>query len=373
MRAAVSFEIVGGKISSLRRVLEKSVQDLGGRVGGAVVFVCGSMEQQIHEIANVVRDMAVPAPVLLAGGAGVMTERGCHERTSACVGLLWQSGHSVPFVVDHDERDPLARSIAGVVGKAVQHAGPTALFVSQELLHGFDVFDSLVGLPVFGGGLTDRSHGAIVAGGTVMSADVLGLSLHGAGMGVVRASPGCQLLAAPQPVTGTEGHLLLAVGGRPVLEVLRAQSSTLVGERRLVLAVFAGRPGGQLPRFVLRCIRGIDEARKGVVVAEPIPLGANVAFAVLDGAAAAGSLEATLREVVRETRGGMPRFGFYVDCAARGPHVYGEADVDVRLLRRCFPGLPIVGISSALEIGPGLTGPAAHVYSGVFTLVYSPS
>ena len=98
---------------------------------------------------------------------------------------------------------------------------------------------------------------------------------------------------------------------------------------------------------MLRGIRGIHESRDGVMVSEGIDVGTRVAFAVLDAAAAAADLEATLREVSRDARGGVPRFGIYVDCAGRGSQLYGESGVDVQAIRRRFPKLPFAGIRSA--------------------------
>jgi len=213
----------------------------------------------------------------------------------------------------------------------------------------------------------------VVAEGRVTAADAIGLALHGVGTALVRTSPGCQLLGEPQPVTATDGPLLLSVAGQPALDLLRSQASGVAGQRPVVLAIDIGHGSESHLRPMLRGIRGIHEVRKGVMVSESLPQGAKVAFAVLDGPASAADLETTLREMSRDMRGGMPRFGFYVDCAGRGTQLYGESDVDVRILRRCFPGLPIVGVTSAYEIGPGPSGAAVHFYSGVFCLVYSPS
>jgi hypothetical protein len=47
--------------------------------------------------------------------------------------------------------------------------------------------------------------------------------------------------------------------------------------------------------------------------------------------------------------------------------------VDLQALRRRFPKLPIAGVTSAFEIGPGMSGATTHLYSGVFCLVYAPS
>ncbi|PIE05303.1 MAG: hypothetical protein CSA75_05460, partial [Sorangium cellulosum] len=115
------------------------------------------------------------------------------------------------------------------------------------------------------------------------------------------------------------------------------------------------------------------ESREGIVVSDDIEVGTRIAFATLDAAAAAGDLELTLREISRDTHGGVPLFGLYVDCAGRGSQLYGESGVDIQAIRRRFPQLPFVGVKSAFEIGPGPKGASTHLYSGVFCLIYAPS
>ncbi len=375
MRAAASFDLVGSQPGDLREVVDKCVQDLGGRVGGGLVFVCGAMARQVHEVANVLRAMALPGPVLVAGGAGVMTERGPYEQTSACAGLLWQAGHCVPFTLDKDGEEPMAQRLAGATRSAASRGGPVAVFAAREAVSPTDLFDTQrpLDLPLFGGGTLGRPGAMVVADGRVKTADVVGFALHGVGRAVVRASPACQLLGQPQPITAADGALLLTVGAQPALELLRSQASNVAGQRPVVLAVDLRDDPRASPRLMLRGIRGIHESRKGVMISEEIRVGTRVAFAVLDGPAAAADLHTTLREMSRDVRGGMPRFGIYVDCAGRGTQLYGESGVDVQVLRSRFPGLPIAGVTSAFEIGPGTNGAAVHLYSGVFCLVYAPS
>ncbi|PKN32353.1 MAG: hypothetical protein CVU63_19220, partial [Deltaproteobacteria bacterium HGW-Deltaproteobacteria-20] len=238
-----------------------------------------------------------------------------------------------------------------------------------------DLFDPQrpLDLPLFGGGTLGRPGAMVVSDGRVKTSDVVGLALHGVGRAVVGASPACQLLGQPQPITAVDGALLLSIGAQPALELLRSQASNVAGQRPVVLAVDLREDPRASPRLMLRGIRGIHESRKGVMISEQIRVGTRVAFAVLDGPAAAADLDSTLREMSRDVRGGMPRFGFYIDCAGRGTQLYGESGVDVQALRTRFPGLPIAGVTSAFEIGPGTAGAAVHLYSGVFCLVYAPS
>ncbi|MCL2825203.1 MAG: FIST C-terminal domain-containing protein [Polyangiaceae bacterium] len=373
MPVATSFDLVGCHAAELRRALEKSLKDLGGKIGGGIVFVCGSMSKELDETADLIRGMALSAPIIISAGAAVMTERGTHEHVSACAGMLWQKGHSVPFAMDIEAPNPITGRVAEVAKEAMSRSGPSAVIAVRELGTNPGVFDQMVGAPVFGGAVLEKSAASLVHEGKTISADILGLSMHGVGSAIVRVSPGCQILGTPEPVSAIDDNLMLTIRGTPALDVLRNQASSVVGQRPVLVAVDIGHDSRGHDRIMLRGIRGIHETRKGVVVSEPIKAGTKVAFAALDGNASTTNLETILREMNRDMHGGMPRFGFYIDCAGRGPQLYGEPDVDARILRKAFPGLPMLGLSTAFEIGPGPIGAAVHLFSGVFCLVYAPS
>lgn len=375
MPGAVSFELRGNQPGDVRGPLENAVAELKGHVGGGVVFLCGTMARQILEVATVIKSLRLDARVLVASGAGVLTERGEHEQTSACVGLLWQAGRCDHVAVDQRGDEPISARLAKATRRVATQGSPVALFASRETINPTDLFDDRtpIDLPVFGGGTLGKPGAMVVSARRIVSADVVGLVLQGAGRAVVRASPACQILGRPQPVTATDGALVLSIASKPALDVLRSQASEVAGQRPVVLAVDLGHDVSAHPRLMLRGIRGIHEARGGVMVSEDIQVGTRVAFAVLDGAAAAADMEATLRDMGRDVRGGMPRFGIFIDCAGRGSQLYGEAGVDLQALRRRFPKLPIAGVTSAFEIGPGMSGATTHLYSGVFCLVYAPS
>lgn len=376
MVAATSFEITGNHPSDVRRNLDEALVALNGRLGGGLMFLSGSFGRQILEVATTIREMRLEAPVLLANGAGVLTERGEHEQVSACAGLLWQSGTCEPFALDTSSDEPVSARLAAAVERAAgpRHA-PTVVFASREAVNPVELFDDEhpITSPLFGGGTVGRPGCVVVTRDRVRTADVVGMAMRGAGNVVVRSSPACEVLGRPQPVTSREGALVLTIASRPALDVLRSQASEVAGQRPVVVAVEVSDADASRSRVMIRGIRGIHESRGGVMVSEDIVEGTRVAFAVLDGAAASADLEATLREASRDARGGLERFGLYVDCAGRGSQLYGESGMDAQAIRRRFPKLPVAGVKSAFEIGPGLSGATTHLYSGVFCLFYAPS
>ena len=99
----------------------------------------------------------------------------------------------------------------------------------------------------------------------------------------------------------------------------------------------------------------------------------RLGFAVRDPVAARTDLETVTRELRQQSAGAAPRFGIYLNCAARGSSLYGTYDVDIRILRQALPDTPLVGMQSSFEIAPHCQRPALRLYSGVVGLFTAPS
>ena len=70
-----------------------------------------------------------------------------------------------------------------------------------------------------------------------------------------------------------------------------------------------------------------------------------------------------MRELARQMAGAAPQFGLLISCAGRGMGLYGERDVDTRIVRERFPNVPFAGMFSTFEIGPLGPRPAMHLYT----------
>ena len=100
-----------------------------------------------------------------------------------------------------------------------------------------------------------------------------------------------------------------------------------------------------------------------MVTDEALP-GMLMSFAVCDATAARAELSSSMRELSRELAGAAPQFGMLMSCAGRGMGLYGERDVDTRIVRERFPNVPFAGMFSTFEIGPLGLRPAMHLYTG---------
>jgi small ligand-binding sensory domain FIST len=117
----------------------------------------------------------------------------------------------------------------------------------------------------------------------------------------------------------------------------------------------------------------VDPDRRALVVSGEIREGMRIAFVVRDPRAAREDFEAMTRELERDIAGALPRFGVLIDCAGRGSSLYGSEDVDVKILKSRFPGMPFAGLSSSFEIAPHFGKPTMQLYNGVVALFTSPS
>ena len=124
--------------------------------------------------------------------------------------------------------------------------------------------------------------------------------------------------------------------------------------------------------FWYRGIRGVDPARKAVVVTDEATPGRLMTFAVCDARASRAELTLAVRDLARQMAGAAPQFGLLFTCAGRGSRLYGERDVETRIVRERFPNVPFAGMFSSFEIGSLGGRPAMHLYTGVVDHVRSP-
>lgn len=321
-------------------------------------------------------------PVLVAGGSGVVSDHPDPEGTATATGVLASGGSAVPFVARASSPDELPAALAAALDRAT--GGKTSsvvLFVKPHLWQP----ETLASLA------TSHPHVSIVGGGTSAEAPAIvdheGVVHEGAVAGMVvrglapriGVSPGGRILGTGfLTVTEARGALVMSLDGQPALDVLTASAASIQG-KPLVLALLPGPEGSgeaasdnPLRTGRLRAIRGVDPARKAVLIGETVATGDRLAFVAVEGPAARADLDRMARELGQTTRGAAARFGLFVSCAGRGPSLYGSTDAEGRLLRARFDGLPFAGVHSSFEMAP-VPRPTLHYYTGIFGLFTVPS
>lgn len=98
-------------------------------------------------------------------------------------------------------------------------------------------------------------------------------------------------------------------------------------------------------------IVGADAAAQSVTLTKEAMPGNWCAWGILDRDAAQQHLAAKIDSMSTCLRN-EPAFGLMFSCLARGPHFYDGVDQDLALLKRYYPGMPVIGFYGNGEIAP---------------------
>ncbi len=231
------------------------------------------------------------------------------------------------------------------------------------------------------GDVTGRGPFRVWAGSRVREEGSVEGAIRGA-RGVIRASQGVRALTSPIEVAEVHDFDVLKLGHYPALNVLVQALPIGVREMdRIPLHLIMGgitfgdpttaiRDG----RYRLNHIVAANLGEQSITFAERLSRGERLFWAIRDTIAAERDMRATIERGAEELNA-PPDFALLFPCAGRGPHFYGERDMDLELLKSRFPGLPVIGIYGNGEIGP--LDDCNHLYQysavlGLFRLAGKP-
>lgn len=224
--------------------------------------------------------------------------------------------------------------------------------------------------------------------------------------GVVQAlTQGCQVMGARMCITAMQGHVVLALDGRPALDVLEelmlvrldADPERATRAMRHIHAALephapeSALHAGQLgPEARVVPLVGVDIASRGIVLAEQAQPLQQLCFCQRNLSAARADLLrmcAELRESLSpvEAETGEPLAGqglladagagrgiagaVYISCAARGGSYFGAPGAELELIHHVLGDIPLVGFFSQAEIA----GQQLHRYAGALMLFTQPA
>jgi small ligand-binding sensory domain FIST len=376
--AAASFCVLGSDPHAIGGALEE-VKAAVPIPTAALVFAAGPLAEMGDKTLSALRAELGDIPIMLASSTGVLTERAEHEGASALSGIVWGGGAITPlFVPPKTATDEIGAALAQQVSAALGDAAGTVILMAQP--QGFAPH-SLDDLGRFSAHATVIGGGTLPGGAWIASPErgptqgaVVGMAIRGVTRPQVRTSAAVRLLAPFTKITESRGAMVFRVGEQRALDALSACTRDLPG-RPLILAVLANteNPTSARGGLLIRGIRGIDPGRKSVVVTDEATPGMLMSFAVCDANAARADLSGTMRDLARQMAGAAPQFGLLLSCAGRGMGLYGERDVDTRIVRERFPNVPFAGMFSTFEIGPLGPRPAMHLYTSVVAMFGTPS
>jgi len=347
------------------------------RPAGALIFTSGALADAALDLGREIAAVAPGVPVLVASGAGVLTERGEVENEPAASGIVWTGGRAEVLAVRAAGGDEALQGLARALSDRSAKSSPTALaFLRPEGIAPGSLeplWDARITRNLLGAGTLAFDPVVVEPDGTVSAGRAAALLIRGLSPPVVRSSPACRLLMPLRTITETRGALVTRIETEPALDVLSAVGESLA-DQPLVFAVLSDDdPGEGRPELLVRAVQGVDPVRRGLLVSDEVREGTRLAFAVRDPSQARTDLEAAARDALRTAAGAAPRFGIYVSCAGRGASLYGAADVDTKILKSRFGDMPFAGLASSFEIAPYRGRPALQLYTGVVALFSAPS
>ena len=177
---------------------------------------------------------------------------------------------------------------------------------------------------------------------------------------MTRLSQGCSPIGGRRMVTRARGNRIFTLDGDPAVDAL-ATDLRASGASEVHIAWL--RPQSDTGDYLVRNILGVTAERDAVVVGDEISEGDSVMFCRRDAATAQEDLKRTL-EALASALPRPPQAGIYVSCLARGPNLFSEAGLEVRLVREHLGDLPLAGFFANGEIA----GDRLYGYTGVLTV-----
>jgi len=238
----------------------------------------------------------------------------------------------------------------------IVHADPRQAAVGELLA------DLGAGLaPYLVGGLLSSRAGYPQSGARVGEGALSGVLITDAVPVVTRLSQGCSPIGERHTVTRADGNRIFALDGAPVLEILAADMEAGGGTREVYVARL--RPESDTGDYLVRNILGVSEDRESLVVADSFAEGDTLMFCRRDAASAEADLRRML-ETLDTALPGPPLGALYVSCLARGPNLFQEPGLEMRLIRERLGPIPVAGFFANGEIA----GDRLYGYTGVLTV-----
>ena len=296
--------------------------------------------------------------------------------------------------------DAATPDVAELIAEMAQRTGSGYVFGGLSSSRSGDVQFALSGH----GNL--KGHGAacgVFAGGLSGVAFVRDES--GASGLMSRVTQGCRPVSPAYTITACEANVVLALDGRPALQVLLADLGVSLDEPRQALArvratlVGLSEPDDESPArpvrragqfgadVLVRHLIGLDPGREGIAIAQAPRVGMRLAFCERHAEAARADLVRICTEIREElepqeqtlevaTALNRPPLdatphparriagAVYVSCAGRGGPHFGAPSAELQIVRHALGDVPLVGFFAGGEIARN----HLYGYTGVLTV-----
>ena len=224
------------------------------------------------------------------------------------------------------------------------------------------------------GGLSSSRSATFQVANDVLQGGLSGVVLSSRIELATRLTQGCSPLrrgpgATPvrHEVTEGERNIIVALDGRPALDVLRAELEQEGGGdfRRAAQSIHVGLAvsGSDTGDYLVRNLVGIDPKHKAIAIGAYVEPGMQVMFCRRDGASAREDLGRMLDSIAGQLDG-PPKGGLYYACVGRGEHMFGRRSAELGIIRERLGDFPLAGFFCNGEISHD----RLYGYTGVLTL-----
>lgn len=343
---------------------------LGGPPDLALVFVSADRAEQFETIANTLCDELGTECVLGCTGESLVgTGREIEGETAISLWLARLPGATIHPMHLVFERTPDGGIITGwpdeyasewPAGTALLCLGEPFSFPADWMLERLN--EDRPGVPVVGGmasGGATPGENRLILGRNVYEAGAVAALLHGGVRIRTVLSQGCRPIGTHFVVTKAEQNVILELGGRPALLVLKEIFDTLpTREQQLVQSgLHVGRVVSEYQDrfeagdFRIRNVIGIDPKVGAVAVNDYLRPGQTVQFHIRDGETADDDLKQCLAAVKKDATC-APLGGLLFTCNGRGMRLFREPHHDAGCVRDYLGDIPLAGFFAQGELGP---------------------
>jgi small ligand-binding sensory domain FIST len=224
---------------------------------------------------------------------------------------------------------------------------------------------------------TAHGSNALVLNDRVSRHGLVGVSLKGPVRVDTIVSQGCRAIGPTLVITACQRNVILKLGGRPALEVVREMVESLPDDDKKLLerGLFLGRVVNEYKDrfgrddFLIRNVVGVEESQGAIATNDMMRVGTTVRFHLRDAATADQDLAMLLdAQKLREP----PLGGLLITCNGRGERFFDRPHHDASSIVRAFappdPGEELAKGGTPLEpmLPGGAGGPGALPLAGFF-------
>lgn len=382
---------------TIEACVEEAVAAVARQLAGrdadlTLVFVSPHFRTEYRAIPKLLKDR-MPVGLLLGcsgggiiGGGKEVEQSPAFSLTAAHLpGVELQSIHSDTLQLpDPDTAPSVWREWLGVdAAKEPQFillADPFS-FRGEEFLAGMDfAYPRASKVGGLASGAQAQGGNAMYLGDKIYNAGMVGVALSGNVQIDTIVAQGCRPIGKPMSITQCDQTQLLAVEGKPPLQVLEEMVESLNEYDRKLLrtSLFLGiemDPMKDDPGrgdFLIRNLMGVDRETGSLAVGALLREGQLVQFHLRDKVMSAEDLKVMLsryqsKDGWREAKGAL-----LFSCLGRGEYLYGQPNHDSDLFKTKIGDIPLGGFFCNGEIGPVGTTTFLHGYTSSFG-IFRPS